>query len=172
MSHSYSIVPATRQHLPMVPVIEQAAASLFSEHDLPADIRFLVTEPDLLCEAQKDGRMWMALQTDGQPVGFAYAVFIDGQAHLDEMNVHPEHGRRGVGTRLLRTVIEWSRAVGSSGLTLITFRHLPWNAPFYERLGFRCLAQDNVGQGLRSLISEEALAGIDTTNRVAMRIAF
>jgi len=172
MTHSYSIVRAARQHLPMVPVIEQAAASLFSEHDLPAGIRFLVTEPELLSEAQKDGRMWMALQADGQPVGFAYAVFIDGQAHLDEMNVHPEHGRRGVGTRLLRTVIEWSRAIGSSGLTLITFRHLPWNAPFYERLGFRSLAQDNVGQGLRSLISEEALAGIDTTNRVAMRIVF
>ena len=33
-------------------------------------------------------------------------------------------------------------------MTLITFRGVPWNAPYYERLGFRELAENEVTPGL------------------------
>lgn len=170
MNVRYSIVPATREHLAAVPLIEQAAARLFSEKDLPPEIRFLVTDPETLLQAQQKDRMWVALQNEGTPVGFAYAVILGSEAHLDEMDVHPDHGRRGIGTRLLETVIDWGRSCGYAGLTLITFRHLPWNAPFYARLGFEPLPPKNTNAKIRSLIAEEGRAGINTANRIAMRL--
>jgi len=170
MNKHYSIVPAMREHLRAVPVIEQAAASLFSEKDLPAAIRFLVTDRETLVLAQQDGRMWVALQKDETPVGFAYVVMLGSDAHLDEMDVHPDHSRRGIGTQLLQTVIDWGRSSGYAGLTLITFRHLPWNAPFYTSFGFEPLPTKDSNTEIRRIIAAEGRAGINTANRIAMRL--
>ena len=98
---------------------------------------------------------------------FTFRV-VDGFAHLEEMNVHPDHGRRGIGSQLLGTVISWARAGGFPGVTLITFRHLPWNAPFYERHGFVQLDDRDTNNSLRDLMREEAEAGLQPRNRVAM----
>ena len=38
---------------------------------------------------------------------------------------------------LIEHVAGWARAHGSPALTLTTFTEVPWNAPYYERLGFR-----------------------------------
>jgi len=167
---SYAIVPASRQHLAAVPAIEQAAAGLIPEEDLPLALRFLVTSPDVLVEAQQDGRIWMALGADQVPVGFAYAVVMAGEAHLDETNVHPRHGRRGLGKRLVQAVIDWSKASGFAALTLITFHHLPWNAPFYAKLGFEIVPPELVIPEHRELIEAEADAGINAADRIVMRL--
>jgi len=55
-------------------------------------------------------------------------------------------------------------------LTLVTFRHLAWNAPFYEKLGFQGMDPSEHGRELASLIEEEHLIGINVANRIAMRL--
>jgi hypothetical protein len=55
-------------------------------------------------------------------------------------------------------------------VSLITFRHLPWNAPFYEKLGFCPIATADLGPELAAMMSEDAAAGIDTSKRIAMRL--
>lgn len=169
MSRNYSIELATKQHVRAIPAIEQAAAAMFSEADLPPALRFLVTDFDTLLEAQRDGRLWAALDEDGAVVGFALACIVGAHAHLDEMDVHPEHGRRGIGSRLLDAVIDWARRGGFPGVTLITFRHIPWNAPFYQRHGFVPVEHERTSGNLRELIRQEAEAGLEPGNRVAMR---
>ncbi len=143
---------------------------MFSEQDLPLHIRYRVTDADILREAQCDSRLWVALADDRTPVGFAMADTLDGSALLDELDVMPQFGRRGIGTRLLDTTINWARGKRFSRLTLVTFCHLPWNAPFYEKKGFVSMLGTELGDGLHSLLKEEAKAGIDVTRRVCMRL--
>jgi GNAT superfamily N-acetyltransferase len=169
VSESYRIVAATRRHLPDIPKLELAAATAFPEEDLPVALRHLVTDRDTLREAQEDGRIWIAIDSADNAVGFALAEVLDGEAFLDEVDVHPRHARRGVGTSLVNTVIGWAESREFSSLSLITFRHLPWNARFYERFGFVPLAQHELGPGMARILAEEAQAGINVANRVGMR---
>lgn len=165
----YTIVPATRAHIAAVPGIEQAAAAMFPEEDLPLALRFLVTDEGSLHNAVRNGEIWVALHRDELPVGFAMATILDGTAHLDEMDVMPQHCRRGVGRRLALTVIEWARTQGYRDITLVTFRHLPWNGPFYQALGFETVDSAEYGPQILDQLEAERAAGIDIGNRVVMR---
>jgi GNAT superfamily N-acetyltransferase len=165
-----SIELAGSEHLSAIPAIELAASAMFPEADLPAEIRYLVTEDELLNEAQSEARLWVALTDDRTPVGFAMANIVDGGAHLDEMDVIPDFGRQGIGTRLMRTLIDWARLGDYPALTLITFRHIPWNAPFYERMGFVSMATAELGEELANMLQEEGKAGIDVHKRVCMKL--
>ncbi len=165
-----SIQLADRDHLPAIPAIELAAAAMFSEADLPVEIRYRVTEDEFLQQAQRDARLWVALTGDRMPVGFARAEILDGGAHLDEMDVLPDYRRQGIGTRLMHTIVDWARAGGFHAVTLVTFRHLPWNAPFYERLGFVSMQAADLGEEVRMLMAAEGRAGIDMRKRVCMKL--
>lgn len=170
MSDSYTVVPAAIEHLRAIPKIEQAAAATFAAEDLPPSLKYKVTDSDTLQLAQESGRLWVALDAMQRPVGFALAEVADGQAYLSEMDVNPEHMRRGLGTRLVGAVVDWAVSRNFESVLLVTFRHLPWNAPFYEKLGFAPLAESELGQELREFIEEEAEAGINAANRVGMRM--
>ena len=161
---------AGSEHLSAIPAIELAASAMFPEADLPVENRFLVIEDELLQEAQSDARLWVALTDHRTPVGFAMADIVDGGAHLDEMDVMPDFGRQGIGTRLVHTLIDWARCGDYPVLTLITFRHLPWNAPFYEKLGFAAMASSEPGEELAILLQAESEAGIDVHKRVCMKL--
>src|SRR6185503_20500507 len=96
------------------------------------------------------------------PVGFALVEMLsDGLPHLDEVDVHPCHGRRGVGTELVRTVCEWVARRGLSGLTLTTFRAVPWNMPFYARLGFEEVTPAAWRPEVEAVVRDEAARGLD-----------
>ena len=170
MSPNYSIALASREHLKAIPGIELAAASAFAEADVPLDIRYRVTDPDVLDDARSGGRIWIALDRNDQAIGFAMIEIMDGRAHLDEIDVHPDHARQGIGSALLRATIEWSRRERYGAMTLVTFRHLLWNAPFYEKFGFRELQKNAFGSELKERFHEEAATGLNMRHRIAMRL--
>ncbi|HEY2519096.1 MAG TPA: GNAT family N-acetyltransferase, partial [Streptosporangiaceae bacterium] len=60
-------------------------------------------------------------------------------------------------------------AAGQPALTLTTFTEVPWNAPYYERLGFRRLPDSEVTTGLRAIRRHETAHGLDRWPRVTMR---
>jgi GNAT superfamily N-acetyltransferase len=169
MSETYAIVAATRRHLLDIPKLEQAAATMFPEDDLPAALRYLVTDRDTLRDAQREGRLWVAVDPQQGAAGFALAEVLDGEAYLDQIDVHPRHARRGIGTRLVNTVIGWAESREFSSISLITFRHLPWNARFYEKFGFVRLEPHELSRSMSQILEEEAQAGIDVAKRVGMR---
>jgi GNAT superfamily N-acetyltransferase len=119
--------------------------------------------------AQRDGTLWVARDEHGAPVGFALVERLGAEFHLEEMDVLPEHGRRGIGTALVRAVCDWAARKGSASVTLCTFRDIPWNAPFYQRLGFRSLDLHELPPALRERMREEAEHGLTWEHRVAMR---
>lgn len=90
------------------------------------------------------------------PVGFARIERVDGHSHLGQLSVLPEYGCIGIGTALVEAACAWSRQRGAGMLTLTTFVDVPFNAPFYRRLGFRDLGRAEVGPQLAGLIDGEA----------------
>jgi GNAT superfamily N-acetyltransferase len=164
----YEIVAARLADVSALAAIELAAARLLVGHAPEAVLRETTSEAELAL-AQRRGELWVAL-AQGRPVGFAQVDRLEGTAaHLKEIDVHPEHARRGLGRRLVATVSEWATAQGFSSITLTTFRDLPWNMPFYERLGFVEIPPTELGASLESILLDEARRGLDPARRVAMR---
>ena len=118
---------------------------------------------------QRAGRGWVAVDDTGRPVGFVLADVVDGCAHVDQVSVHPAAGGQGIGRRLVDTVARWATARGLTAVTLVTFRDVPWNRPYYERLGFRVLDDHELGLELRARRDAEAAEGLDPGQRVCMR---
>jgi ketosteroid isomerase-like protein/GNAT superfamily N-acetyltransferase len=135
----YDVRRARVEECAALPAIEREAAALFAGSDLEAGVRRDVTSLEDFRAAQAAGRLWVALAPDGALVGFALADLLDGHLHLDEIDVRPAHGRRGVGSALVGAVATAARRMETPAITLTTFRDVPWNAPFYARLGFRVL---------------------------------
>lgn len=169
-SMPYTIRPALPSDLPRLPPIEQAAATLF--HDTAYG--FLTAgDPvpfETLVENQHTGRVWVAVWTETDvPVGFAVATLMHDHPHLQEMDVLPDHSRNGLGTRLVDAVCDWAIANNYPWLTLTTFRDIPWNAPFYQRLGFEIVPSADWTPGLRAVMQAEAATGLPVADRVVMR---
>jgi len=117
----------------------------------------------------RDGRAWVADGPDGIPTAYLIAEWVDGCVHVEQVSVHPDHARRGIGAALVEQVAAWARERGAPALTLTTYAEVAWNAPYYERLGFRRLADDELTPGLRAIRAAEAEHGLDRWPRVGMR---
>jgi len=168
MREGYTIRPAIAADLPCLPDIERSAAALFAPFGLAQVFARILTPPDALEEALRIGRLWVATACDEAIVGFALASVVGGNAHLDELDVAPHHGRRGIGTGLVEAFLRWSRDSGFSGATLTTLQHVPWNAPFYQRFGFRVVEPRDLSPALSELLCQEIERGLPGENRVAM----
>ena len=114
-------------------------------------------------------QVWVACETDDVPVGMVIASVREGSAHIEEMDVLPAHGRRGLGTLLLDRVCVWAQAQGHSAVTLSTFRDVPWNGPFYSKNGFRALPPSEWTSTMRAIREKEAQHGLRVEARVFMR---
>jgi GNAT superfamily N-acetyltransferase len=153
-----------------LPAIERAAAERFRGWNVPDAIMREATPSSIFEAARAGGLLWVALDRGGNPVGFAYVESTPRRVHLKELDVHPDHGRRGIGTALLRAVERWAIASERSEITLTTFRDVPWNAPFYEALGFELVAPADLDAELKERLDAEAERGLDPARRVAMRL--
>jgi ribosomal protein S18 acetylase RimI-like enzyme len=168
MTPVYTITPARPKDLPVLPAIELAAATLLSGH-APESVLNETTSLDVLKTAQSDGLLWVAL-ADDVPVGFARVEVVEPSvAYLEEIDVHPDHGRRGLGRRVVTMICAWAAAAGYQSVTLITFRDIPWNMAFYARFGFEVIPSEELSPALCSVVQDETRRGLDPTRRVAMR---
>jgi len=165
---AYRVVLARPNDPDDLPAIELAAARLL-EGQAPQSVLREVTSTQDFRRAQRLGHLWVALGAD-VPVGFAHVTILEpNAAHLAELDVHPDHGRRGVGTRLVRAVCRWAGEQGYAAVTLTTFRDVPWNMPFYSRLGFEEIPASARTPALQAVLDREAEHGFDRARRVAMR---
>jgi GNAT superfamily N-acetyltransferase len=168
MTNRYTIVAARPQDVGLLPAIELAAARLLAGH-APDAVLDETTGHEVLDKAQGDGRLWVALEHD-RPVGFAHVEMIEaGSAHLQELDVHPQYGRQGLGTGLVTHVCRWAAMAGCRSVTLSTFRDVAWNMPFYARLGFAVVSAEQLSVALRALVEDERRRGLDLSRRVVMR---
>ena len=162
------IRPAVVADLPVLQAIEVAAGAAFVDVGRP---EIAQDEPfpieDLLAYLEA-ARCWVAADDDGPPVAYVVVDLLDDDAHVEQVSVHPDAGGQGLGARLLDHVSHWAAGRGHDRVTLTTFTDVPWNAPYYERLGFRSLRDDELGPALRRRMDEEHDHGLLRHERVAM----
>jgi GNAT superfamily N-acetyltransferase len=157
------------EELPILQDIERAAGRCFRDIGMQ---EIADDEPPTLTELapyQHAGRAWVVADRADRPVAYLIADEVDGNLHVEQVSVHPDSARRGVGRRLLDHLASEATAHGVSALTLTTFVDVPWNAPYYERCGFRILDESELTPGLRAIRDREAAHGLDRWPRTAMR---
>jgi GNAT superfamily N-acetyltransferase len=168
MDRRYAVVPARAEHVGALADVERAAAALLADHAPAAVLADVTSEADFR-RARRTGRLWVALAGEG-PVGFALVEMLAADLpHLEEMDVDPRHGRRGIGGELLRAACDWARGAGYRELTLTTFRSVPWNMPFYAKAGFEEVRPGDLRPELRAVVAAETRRGLDPARRVVMR---
>lgn len=140
-------------------LLDRGGLDVFAMHSLSRD--------DL--EAGIHGGFLRVADVDGVAVGFALAGAVDADAHLFEIDVLPEHGRRGIGGALLESICAEAAARGHQAISLVTLRDVPWNAPFYAKHGFVEFDETAWGEQLRGLVGRERLLGFPVELRVTMR---
>ncbi|MEU8414781.1 GNAT family N-acetyltransferase [Amycolatopsis japonica] len=159
---------ATPEDLPALQDIERAAGEPFRALGMAA---IADDDPPSIADLaafQRDGRAWVWDAGDG-PVAYLLAEVVDGHGHIEQVSVHPDHARRGLGRRLIEHAAEWASREGLAGLTLTTYAEVPWNAPYYARLGFTTLDEESLTEGLRAVRAHEIARGLDAWPRVTMR---
>lgn len=160
------MIRAARPHeYALLRAIERRAGELFREIGMP---EIADDEPPSADHLASGAALYVATDDADQPVGYALVDLVDGHAHLEQISVVPEHGRRGIGQALVQAVADWARARGDREVTLTTFRDVAFNAPFYARHGFVVLNDEDLTEGLRAVVAKEAADGLDTTARVVM----
>ena len=110
---------------------------------------------------------WLALAND-HPVGFILAEAHATSLFIVELSVHLDWQGKGIGRQLINAVADHAREGGLSSLTLTTFRDVPWNAPFYARLGFDYVTE--LTPELRQKREDETAHGLAFDSRCAMRL--
>ena len=104
----------------------------------------------------------------GEPVGFAHVVYAEGLAHLAQLSVLPSRAREGLGSALVRRALAETWQDGFDAVSLTTYRDVAFNGPFYARLGFGEVAEDE--PFLRRQRDQERALGLDGHGpRVVMR---
>ncbi len=157
------------EDLPTIRDIEREAGRSFRDVGMPEIAEDEPLPVDELVRHQRGSRAWVAVDGNDRPVAYLIADLVDGNVHVEQVSVHPDHAGRGVGRSLLENVAVQAAADGVPALTLTTFTLVPWNAPYYARCGFRRLDPAELTPGLRAIREREVAHGLDRWPRVCMR---
>jgi GNAT superfamily N-acetyltransferase len=145
---------ARPDELALLPPLEMAADTLF-------DALGIGPLPGPGSVADLAGAL-VVLVASEPPQGFARLDHLDPEgagAHLEQLSVHPDHIRRGVGRALLRAALAWAADRGYDELTLATYRDVAWNGPFYASEGFVEVGPVDEWYAARGLAPEEPVMG-------------
>jgi ribosomal protein S18 acetylase RimI-like enzyme len=168
-----SIRLATLSELPVLMKIEMAAGILFRGTGLiPSE----ETDPGFITTLEKGyvaGLCWVAEAPDPQDAthtelaGFVVCREEGRDLYLDQISVHPDFMRQGIGAALTKAVFDSASKRGLARVTLSTFRDVSWNGPYYARLGFRELPHDDLLPWMLTVRDKEA-CDLDITKRCFM----
>jgi GNAT superfamily N-acetyltransferase len=160
---------AQAAELPILQAIERAAGQMFADIGMPQIANYDPWPLPVMAARQQAGHLWVVTDDADEPAGYLMADVVDGCLQVEQVTVHPGHARHGLGRALLDHAAHRAAADGLPALTLTTFAHVPWNAPYYARCGFRILDDAEVTPGLRAIRRREVAMGADQWPRVCMR---
>jgi GNAT superfamily N-acetyltransferase len=152
----------------VLPGLESSAGSLF--RSLP-DLAWIADEPIGAAEEFLPpiaaGTVWVVDDAGAGVIGELRGEVFGDVLHIVELAVARDFQQRGLGRRLIDVAAAAARARGLHAITLTTFRHVAWNAPFYARYGFVELSDADIGERLRDTVRAEEARGLP--DRCAMR---
>jgi len=160
------IRPSRADEIEAVRAIERTSATRFLGTDRAELAQDEPTDAATLAERIARGDLLVAEEA-GAPVAFVMFREVEGCGYVEQIDVSPSHARRGIGAALLDAVAGLARARGWPALTLSTFKDVPFNAPYYARLGFAEV--EALTPGMLDIRAEHEARGLDETARVFMR---
>ena len=162
-----SLRPGRADDAPAIEAVEWQTARMFSPDDVPPSLA-VPLPAERIAEGARDALLWVAEHARGGVIGFVLCERpAQATLHVREIDVRPDFGRRGIGAALLAHACRIGAAHGLTHATLTTFLHLPWNAPFYARQGFRIVDDEAaLAPHLARALAAERAAGL--RRRVAM----
>ena len=107
-----------------------------------------IPDPGVAAAALANTRWGFVVEKDGETIGTA-TVNGDGLLYfyIQDVMVHPDHQRRGLGTRLLDVVMEHIGRVAADKAYVALFAAKGLE-PFYARYGFVARPNDDFGAGM------------------------
>lgn len=158
----------TQADLPRLASIELDAATAFDTIGYGFCAAFGARSPEEQQRALDEAAVFVA-ERSGMLAGFVLLWRVDGAAHVAELDVARSVQGGGIGRRLMEAAEAWTRESGYTRMVLTTFTEVPWNRPWYERLGFAGFEPGDDDSELLEIIAEEKAAGIWQAPRLAMR---
>ncbi|MGE8227080.1 MAG: GNAT family N-acetyltransferase, partial [Stenotrophomonas sp.] len=110
---------AQRDELALLPLIEAQAGERLRGHPAAAVFAASPTEPALFAQAWQRGMLWV-VASEQELAGYLMAGVLDEDFHIQQMDVAPAHGRKGLGRALLRHALQQARASGHHRAVLTT----------------------------------------------------
>lgn len=160
---------ARAEDLPEMRAIEVAAGEAFRTLGMGAVADDAPPSLEALANYQRDGRAWVATDSGDVAVAYILVDLVDRFAHIEQVTVHPLHARQGLGGQLIDEAARWAAIFGLDGMTLTAFEEVPWNAPYYARLGFRPVPEREWPGGLYRIVQSERAHGLDAWPRIVMK---
>lgn len=105
-----------------------------------------------------------------QPIGFIAAKCFGEDIYIAEVGVVTQFQGRKIGSLLVAAVEAYARNVAARAVTLTTFSEIPWNGPYYARLGYTQLAEDQAPAYFKAIFADEAARGLMAKPRCAMEL--
>jgi GNAT superfamily N-acetyltransferase len=165
---SVDIRAARESELPLISALEKSGENQFRVAGMNRVADAPAPEPDAYRPALDDGRLLIAVDGTDTPVGFIRLEILDGDPHVEQVSVHPDHAGHGIGASLLAAAEQLARARGHGRITLTTFREVPWNGPYYARLGWSVVGEADLPPELAAARRHERDLGFDEWPRQAM----
>ncbi len=163
----YVVRRATPSDFPLLQQIEISAGEPFRRTDLA----WVADDPPPTRESLQahldHDALWVIARQD-HPVGYLAGEFHGDLAVIHQVSVHTDHHRRGLGARLIEAAIDAARVRGVRAMGLTTYRGIPWNGPYYARLGFIEVAGSDIPPALQAMRDQETAAGHDPALRSVM----
>lgn len=103
---------------------------------------------------RKNELFWLIEHRD-LPVGFVRARPVDDLLYIAEICVARAHQGKGLGRRLLAHMRQYARENEFKGLAGLTWKHVPFNGPYYLHNGFEEWSLGEVGPDLRAIATSE-----------------
>jgi GNAT superfamily N-acetyltransferase len=164
---AYRIERGTAAQASRLREIERAAGDRFRDIGM-GDVADGDVTPAAILEARaQSDQLYVALDSGDVVVGFLIWSPKDGLAYIEEVSVHPDHAGHRLAARLIDQLADDVRT-RHTALTLATFRDVPWNAPYYAKLGFAELPLKRVGAQHQISWQHQAKNGLDMTRRLFM----
>ena len=110
----------------------------------------------------------LVADVDAEIAAFVMFRPVGNSFYIEQVDVLPAFERRRIGASLIDAVADQARAAELARLTLSTFREVAWNAPYYRRLGFTDIAENELAPDLLEIRREHLARGLDESARVFM----
>lgn len=164
------IRPTSPCDAPALPGIERSSGEIFRQW---AGLEW-IADDDVQSEERHraliaDGVAYVAALEGYEIVAFLNGTVTPDALHIWQVAVRQDQQGQGIGRQLIEAAQRHAVEHGAPSLTLTTFRDVPWNEPYYRRLGFITLDGGQIGPRLSAVLDAEKQAGLPIAQRCAMR---